>query len=162
MQAETLEQHRWLMQLVGHWTYEMDAPAEAGKPAQKIRGTENVRALGELWLLLEGQGEMPGGGQATMLMTLGYDPQQARFVGTWVGSMMTHLWVYENGALDVKRKVLSLEADGPSFDGEPGKLARYRDVIEIHDANSRTLSGHLLGADGQWSCFMTSRYQRSR
>jgi hypothetical protein len=35
---------------------------------------------------------MPGGGAATMFLTLGYDPQRERYVGTWIGSMMTHLW----------------------------------------------------------------------
>jgi len=54
-----------------------------------------VRSLGGLWILAEGRGEMPGGAPATMLMTLGYDPAKNRFVGTWVGSMMTHLWVYQ-------------------------------------------------------------------
>ena len=38
-----------------------------------------------------------------MIMTLGYDPQKKRFVGTLIGSMMTHLWVYD-GALDAGRR----------------------------------------------------------
>ena len=42
---------------------------------------------------------MPGGGTATTMMTLGDDPQKKRFVGTWVGSMMTYLSVYD-GELD--------------------------------------------------------------
>jgi hypothetical protein len=46
---------------------------------------------------------VPGGGLARMLMTLGYNPQTRRYTGTWVGSMMTHLWVYD-GWLDAGRR----------------------------------------------------------
>jgi Protein of unknown function (DUF1579) len=35
-----------------------------------------VRSLGGLWILAEGQGEMPGCGAATTVLTLGYDPQK--------------------------------------------------------------------------------------
>ncbi len=64
--------------------YEVDAPMEPGKPPAKFKGTESVRSLGGLWTQAEGRGEMPGGGTATMMMTLGYDPQRKRYVGTWI------------------------------------------------------------------------------
>ena len=46
--------------------------------------------------------------------------------------MMTHLWVYD-GALDAAGKVLTLDAEGPSFTGD-GTTAKYQDVIEIEGA----------------------------
>src|SRR3712207_8501500 len=58
----------------------------------------------------EGQGDMPGGGVGTTLMTLGYDPQTQRYVGTWGGSMMNYLWVYD-GELDVDGRVLTLASE---------------------------------------------------
>jgi len=33
--------------------------------------------------------EMPDGGTGKTVMTLGYDPQNNRYVGTFIGSMMT-------------------------------------------------------------------------
>jgi hypothetical protein len=39
-----------------------------------------------VWVLAEGEGGMAGGIAATTLMTLGYDPAEGRFVGTWIGS----------------------------------------------------------------------------
>ena len=106
----------------------------------------------------EGQGEMPGGGDARMLLTLGYDPQRQRFVGTWLGSMMTHLWIYE-GELDPNERVLTLNAEGPSF-AAPEKRARYQDIIEIISPDHRTLTSRTQGDDGQWTQFMQAHYRR--
>ena len=157
MTAEAREEHRWLQQIVGEWTFESEAACEPGQPPETFSGSESVRSLGDLWLLCEGRGEMPGGGTAITLMTLGYDQGKARFVGTWVGSMMTWLWVYD-GSLDPERKVLTLETKGPSF--SEGKLAKYRDVIELRSYDHRVLTSHVLGEDGTWRGFMTAHYRR--
>src|SRR5688572_26440804 len=89
-----------------------------------------------------GRERCPGGGTATMMLTLGYDPRTTRFVGTWVGSMMTHLWVYE-GVLDATERVLTLNADGPDMSAE-GKIAKYQDIIELRSDDHRTLSSQML------------------
>jgi hypothetical protein len=158
MQAEPLAEHDWLQKLAGEWLYETEAQMEPGKPIEKFDGRESVRSLGGLWILAEGQGEMPGGGTATMILTLGYDPQKKRYVGTWVGSMMTHLWVYD-GELSADGKTLALDSEGPDMTVE-GKMARYRDVIGIESVNQRTLTSHIRGEDGTWQVIMTARYRR--
>jgi hypothetical protein len=155
------KEHQWLQKLVGEWTSEAEAMMEPGKPSETCKGTESVRSLGSLWILAEGQGEMPGGGAATMLLTLGYDPQKKRFVGTWIGSMMTHLWVYD-GALDAAERVLTLEAEGPSMAAPETKMAKYRDVIEFKSDDHRVLTSHMLGEDGKWHEFMTAHYRRKK
>jgi hypothetical protein len=159
MKVEPQDQHRWLHRLIGTWTYEGECPGEPGQSPARFEGTEIVRALGEAWVVAEGQGQMPGGGVAETLMTLGYDPASGRFVGTWIGSMMTHLWVYD-GALDAAGRVLTLEAEGPSMAGD-GTMATYRDVIEFKDDDHRVLTAHVLGDDGTWQQFMTSNYRRT-
>ncbi len=158
MKTEPQKEHQWLHKLVGEWTYEVEASMGPGQSPAKSKGSESVRSLGGLWILAEGQGEMPGGGAATTLMTLGFDPQKKRYVGTWVGSMMTHLWVYD-GALDATEKVLTLDAEGPDFAVE-GKLAKYRDAIEFKSDDHRVLTSHVLGDNGQWHGFMTANYRR--
>jgi hypothetical protein len=160
MNAEPQKEHTWLHKLVGEWTYESECMTEPGKPAEKHGGNESVRSLGGLWILAEGRGEMPGGAPATMLMTLGYDPAKKRIVGTWVGSMMTHLWIYD-GALDAAERVLTLESDGPSMAGG-GKMARYRDAIEQKSDDHRVLTSSVLGDDGKWQQFMTMTYRRKK
>ena len=158
MQAEPQTEHRWLQKLVGEWVYETEAQMEPGKPLEKFTGTESVRSLGGLWILAEGKGEMPGGGAATMMLTLGYDPQWKRYVGTWVGSMMTHLWVYD-GVLDADGKSLTLDTEGPDMSID-GKLAKYRDVYEIKSDDRRTVTSHILGDDGTWQVMMKASYRR--
>ncbi|HEY7648502.1 MAG TPA: DUF1579 domain-containing protein [Methylomirabilota bacterium] len=160
MKTEPQKEHQWLHRLVGEWTYEGEATMEPGKAPDRFKGTESVRSLGGLWILAEGQGEMPGSGTETMVLTLGYDPQKKRYLGTWIGSMMSHLWVYD-GALDAAGKVLTLDADGPDMAGT-GKMAKYRDVIELESDDHRILTSHALGDDGKWNRFMTAHYRRRR
>ncbi len=103
-------------------------------------------------------GEMPDGSTSRSIMTLGFDPQQKRFVGTFIASMMTHLWVY-NGAFDESGRMVILDCEGPSF-AEEGKTASYQDIIEFIDDDHRILRSQFLGPDGKWVPFMKSTYQR--
>jgi hypothetical protein len=160
MKTEPQKEHQWLQRLVGEWTYEVEAK-EPGKPREKLEGSESVRSLGGIWVLCEGRGEMPGGGMATTLMTLGYDPQKQRYVGTWIGSMMTYLWLYEDGSLDAAQNVLTLSAEGPSFACD-GKMAKYKDAIKFKSDDHRVLTSHVLGDDGKWQEFMTANYRRKK
>lgn len=151
-------EHAWLTQLVGEWEYESSCPAGPGEQAQTFAGTERVRSLGGLWVIAEGRGEMPDGGEALSVITLGYDPRKRRYVGTWIGSMMDHHWVCD-GELDQGGRILSLHSDGPVTDAQ-GRPVRFKDVIEIVSDDERTLNGYMLGEDGQWQAVMTARYRR--
>ena len=159
MKTEPEKGHRWLQKLVGEWTYEGEATMGADKPTEKFRGTESVQSLGGLWIQNAGKGEMPGGDTAMTVMTLGFNPRTKRYVGTWIGSMMTHLWLYD-GELDAAERVLTLHTEGPSM-GSPDTMAKYKDVIEIVSDDHRTLSSHVLAEDGTWHDFMHADYRRT-
>lgn len=158
MNPEPQAEHQWLQKLVGEWTSEAECVMGPDKPPEKFHGTESVRSIGGLWTMGEGRGEMPGGGAAVTIMTLGYDPARKRFVGTFIGSMMTHMWVYD-GTLDAAGKVLTLDTEGPHF-GAEGKLTKYKDIIEFVSDDHRTLRSQMLIDDGTWSRFMTAHYRR--
>ncbi|NJN58070.1 MAG: DUF1579 domain-containing protein [Leptolyngbyaceae cyanobacterium SL_5_9] len=160
MNVQPQKEHQWLQKLVGEWTYETEALMSPDQPLEKTTGAESVRSLGELWTVAEGQGEMPCGSAATTMMTLGYDVQKQRYIGTWVGSMMTYLWVYD-GELDTSKNVLSLYNEGPST-SDPGKMSKYKDVIEFKSDDHRVMTSYLLGDDGQWHQFMTVNYFRKK
>ena len=158
MEAKAQQEHIWLQQMLGDWTMEGECDLGPDQPASQTTGTEHVRDLGELWVVCEGHGEMPGGGMAEMLMTLGYDADKKKFVGSWAGSMMTGMFFYE-GQLDAAKKVLALDTEGPSFTGD-GTTAKYQDVITINSKDERTLHSQTLQADGSWKRFMTATYRR--
>jgi hypothetical protein len=129
-----------------------------GQPPSTCEGSERVRSLGGLWILAEGQGAMPGGGAAATVLTLGYDPQKRRYVGTWIGPMMTHLWLCD-GALDAAGRVLTLNAEGPHMAAEV-KMAQHKNGIEFMSEDHRVLTSHVLGEDGEWHGFMRANYRR--
>jgi hypothetical protein len=151
-----LPEHQWLQQMAGTWTYESEVKMAPDEPPRKSSGTELVRAVGDFWILAEGQGTMPDGKPATMVITAGYDTALKRFVATWFGSMMTRLWVYE---CSKEGNTLNMDAEGPSMAGD-GTTALYRDSIEIIDADNRTFRSQMRNPDGSWMQFMTIRYCR--
>lgn len=160
MMAEPQKEHQWLQQLVGEWTFESEVSMGPDKPSMKSAGTESVRSLGGLWIVGEGKGETPNGQMGTMLITVGYDPEKKKYVGTWVGSMMTKLWVYE-GYLNEAGTTLTLEAEGPDMT-DPGKTAKYQDIIEIKGNDEHLFYSQAQGGDGQWHRFMNSTYRRRK
>jgi hypothetical protein len=159
MKAEPTKEHEWLQKFVGEWTYETEASTGPDKPAEKISGSESVRSLGGLWIVGEGTGRDPdGGGEATTLVTVGYDPQKKRYVGSWIGSMMPQLWVYDGW---VEGNSLILESEGPDFVVE-GKIGKYRDVTTFEGSDHRTATSYALGDNGEWKAFMTVKYLRKK
>lgn len=160
MQAEPQKEHAWFKQLVGKWTMESEALMGPDQPPMKSKGVETVSMLGDFWMVADGEAEMPGGDKGKMTMTLGYDPRKKRYVGTWVGSMMDLLFVYD-GKLDATKKVLTLSTDGPSFTN-PKKMAKYQDIITIKSKDHRTLISRVQGEDGKWTQFMTAHYRRKK
>jgi hypothetical protein len=160
MKADPQKEHQWLQRFVGEWKTEGEAPTEPGKPPAKWWAIETVRSIGGHWVVCEGRGEMPGGGASTTIMTLGYDSQKKRYVGTWVGSMMSHMWVYD-GAVDASGKVLTLDTVGPTFSGD-GQMTKYQDIIEFKSDDHRILTARVLGPDGKWSEMMTADYRRTK
>lgn len=159
MHAEPSKEHRWLEQLAGEWESEMEGTAGPDQPPVKHTGTETVRSL-DVWVVCEGLTPTPDGKPMRTVMTLGYDPAKGKFVGTFIGSMMTNLWLYE-GELDAGGKKLLLRAEGPSFT-DPTKTAQFIDTVEIVSPDHRTLSSQFRADDGTWHHFMTAHYRRKK
>lgn len=155
---EASQESAWLQQFTGDWTFEAEMNIGPDQPPMKSAGAETARMIGGIWLMAEGTGKMPDGSPMTFVLTLGYDPEKKKYVGTWIGSMMSHLWIYA-GTLDSTGKILTLETDGPDM-ADPAKTAKYRDVHEFKSKDHRTLTSSVLGADGKWLTFSTVNYRR--
>lgn len=158
MNEQARSEHQWLARMVGEWTYESECPAGSGLPPTKMLGTESVRAFGDLWVIGEGRVDTDQGSWRSTI-TLGYNPASQRFVGTFVADMMSHLWVY-SGTLDAATDTLTLDADGPDFSSESGRIAHYQDIIQLQGPDLRTLTSRMQGEDGQWTQIMQATYRR--
>ncbi len=152
--SRPLPEHEWLRQLVGAWSFDTPRSDDADELHE---GAEIIAPIGDLWIQATATGDVPEGSH-TSVTTLGYDPEQGRFVGTWIGSMMNFLWVY-SGYLDEAGTTLTLEASGPDFE-KALEHRNYRDVMRILSPNDRTLTGMVQEPDGEWRELMTVHYRR--
>lgn len=157
MRVQPQAEHKWLERLVGDWAWEMTAPTGPDQPPATHTGTESVRSL-TVWVQCDSTMPGPDGPGMKTVMTLGYDPVKGKYVGTFIGSMMTHMWVYE-GTVDETGNKLVLCADGPSFT-DPTKTAKYQDTIEFLADDHRTLSSQFQAEDGSWNQFMVAHYRK--
>ncbi|WP_435009404.1 DUF1579 domain-containing protein [Tundrisphaera lichenicola] len=159
MHEEPCAEHKWLDRLVGRWVSESECNMGPDQPPITSTGKVTFRSLGGLWVMGEGEGEMPDGGTMSSVITLGYDPRAGRFVGTFIASMMTYLWPYA-GSLDDDRKVLTLDSEGPSF-SSPDAMAKYQDIIEVIDDDHWVLSSRFQDDEGRWNSFMKAAHRRA-
>lgn len=155
MKADRQKEHDWLQRLEGDWTMEA---ADTGNEDSPGEWKETGRLVGSVWAVLEGGGTMPDGSPGASVMTIGFDPARKKYVGTWVGSMMTHLWVYE-GELDESGDVLTLNTEGPDFEGTGG-MTKYKDIVAFEGDDRRILRSEVLGKDGKWTQMMSATYKR--
>jgi len=150
--------HEFLQKLVGVWETDWEVVMDPTQPPTKFKGTETVRAIGDRWIVSEIKSDMLGGVPMTGILTLGHDPEKKKFVGTWIDSMSTYLWKYE-GALDESGKILTLDTEGPS-PMSPGKMAKFRERIELKSKDHRLFTSSLQGENGEWSTFVTVNTRR--
>lgn len=158
MHTPASPEHQWLQNFVGEWTFESECVMGPNGEKAKSTGREVVRALGDLWIVGEMTGEMPSGGSMIAQLTLGFDPTKKRFVGTWVGSPMTHMFIYD-GSRDASGNILTLDCTGPSFD-DPTKMVRYQDIAELRGRHERGIRSQVQMPDGTWMPFMHGVFTR--
>lgn len=160
MATPVTPQHGWLHRMLGTWSYEMECEPPPGQDGpMRMTGVENVRSLGGYWVVGEAEGAAPmGQGSIRSVLTLGFDPRSQRFKGTWAGSMMPHMFLYD-GTLDAEGRVLTLDTEGPSFTGEG--TARYRDIVELQGDDLRLLTSEVQGPDGGWARIMRGTFRRT-
>ena len=120
-------------------------------------GTMQCRLVGGLWLIAESSGVTPEGDEWHCVLTVGYDPTPKQYIGSFIGSMMANMWIYQ-GQIDASGKRLPLNTEGPAFDRE-GTTA-YRDTIEIVDDNCWRFTGEMMSANGTWFPMMSAEHQR--
>jgi hypothetical protein len=157
--SATTKEHELLKRFVGSWESNSTTVAGPGQAAIKCRAKLNGRMLGGLWVVTESTNDM-GGMKIEAVQTIGYDPEKKKYVGTWVDSVMNHLWRYE-GSVDLKTKALTLEADGPHF-SEKGKTSRYREIYDFKSDEVIAVESQVRADDGRWTTFMNGEIRRAK
>jgi hypothetical protein len=152
-------EHEWLQKFVGEWTSHSKAKVGPDQPEFECSGTISSRSLGKLWVVNEMKGSL-GEFEMHGLQTIGYDPQKKKYVGTWVDSMVNHLWHYE-GTVDESGKKLTLEAEGPNHTAG-GKLTKFRDAYEFASDDRIIITASMQSEDGEWVTFMTGEATRKK
>lgn len=152
-------EHEWLQRFVGEWEGEMNVYMEPGKEPMKAKGKETVRSTGGFWIVSEMQNnfmDMP----MTGVMTLGYDPDKKKYVGTWVDSSNSHMWQYE-GTVDASGKTLTLETEGPC-PMKPGKMFKFKEMVELQNPDSKLYTSTMQDENGQWVTIMSGTSHRMK
>ena len=98
-----------------------------------------------------------GGGPATTILTLGFSGEKNKYIGSWIGSMMDHMWVYE-GDVEPDGRTLNLYTRGPTMSGEG--MADYREQIVFLENDHRVFNSSVKEPDGSWKQFMEAHYRR--
>jgi hypothetical protein len=148
-----LEQHEMLKMDEGIWDAKISMWTAPG--TDPIQGTakEVNTMIGELWSVgtLEGNiGALDFVGQAT----LGYDPVQKKYVGTWIDSV-TSVITHMLGTYDAESKTLTLFYEIFAEDGQ----AEERKNIMVYDKNTRDFTMFIKNGD-EWTKSMEIMYQR--
>lgn len=156
MQVELTKEHKWLDHFLGEWDASSECSMGPDQPIINNKGTVSIRSLGGVWIISEGKMEMPDGTPMSNIMTLGFDPKQNAFIGTFVADCMTHLWPYK-GTLNAEETILTLDSEGPGFAGAD---AKYQDILEVVSKDHWILRSQYLDADGKWIPFMRCDHHR--
>ncbi|MEL7337842.1 MAG: DUF1579 domain-containing protein, partial [Planctomycetota bacterium] len=156
--AKPTQQHKWLKQFLGSWKSSSKSDAKGDQPATEMKGTMTATGLGDLWIIIKQEGKTPDGGTFQAQMTIGYDEKKKEFTGTWVDSMMNHMWKYQ-GQLDDSGKKLMLVAEGPNFIGD-GSKTTFRDSYEFKSADLIIAKSEMKSDDGEWTTMMVGEVHR--
>ncbi|MES2570285.1 MAG: DUF1579 domain-containing protein [Verrucomicrobiota bacterium] len=154
-----VKEHAWLQQFVGEWETEGEIDMEPGNPPIKVHGSESTRLLGGFWVVGDGKSEMPDMPFENRL-TIGYDPEKQKYVGSWIDSMTGYFWKYE-GTVDASGTTLTLNTQGPC-PKTPGQLASFKEVTEFKNPDHRIFTSSIQGEDGHWTQMVVIHYRRKK
>lgn len=153
------KEHELLKQFAGEWTAVAETVPAPGEEALKCVGTETAKMVGGYWLVSNGQAEMMGM-QTSSVLSIGYDPNKKKYIGTFLCSMDSTLWTYE-GTMDESGKKLTLMTEGPS-PLDPTQKAVFREVLELKDQDHKSFTSYMKTEDGNWQKFVTVEYERKK
>lgn len=141
------KEHEWLKKFEGEWTTTSEFHMPGAPEPMKSSGTESAKMLGGFWVVSKGSCEMMGTTMSFSL-TVGYDAEKKKYVGTMIDSMMPKMWKYE-GSVDESGKILTLETSGPC-PMRGGVMTDFKDIVEFKSDTLRTFTSMFKDEKGEW------------
>lgn len=154
------KEHELLGQFAGEWNVTAEMVPAPGQEAIKWEGSESSSLIGGFWLVNRDEASMNGNPMMTSILTIGYDPEAKKYIGTFFCSEGSKLWQY-TGSMDESGKKLTLETEGPSM-LDPTKTAKYREILELKDKDHKVFTSFMQTDDGNWTKMVTMEYRRKK
>lgn len=153
------KQHEALKYFEGTWDAKVRFEGDKGKEPMESKGTETSKfGAGDFWLMSKFEGEMMGKpfkGHGMM----GYDLQKQKYIGVWVDSMQSNLFLSE-GTADADYKSWTMVGTG--YCDMEGKSITMKQVYQIKDKDSFTLHFFKPSPDGPDKEVGTITYTRRK
>jgi len=151
------DQHKLLHKDVGTWDAVLKIFPQEGADPIESKGTEKNELLpGGMWLISQFKGEVFGM-PFTGVGTVGYDPVEKKYVGTWVDSISPHLTVLK-GEYDAAKKTMTSIAEGRDF--QTGEVTKSKHITRFIDENTRTFEIHAKEGGEKERKVMEIQYKR--
>src|SRR5262245_8831964 len=150
-------EHALLKKDVGTWDASVKSWEKPGAEAMESKAVEKNEMLpGDMWLVSHFEGafgpiKFNGIGQA------GYDPEQKKYVGTWIDSMSPYLLTTK---ADYDPATKTLTGTGETRDPATNKVMQTKSVARYIDDNTRTFAMYTNGPDGKEWKMLEIMYKR--
>ena len=158
------ENHKYLEELVGSWSYQVKFWMVPGAPANESTGESVCKSVfGGRYFLTDASGkmEMPdSSGQMKQIefkgmSTDGYDNVKQKFVSAWIDNMGTGI-VTSEGTYDPATKTITYHTEEEMM---PGVKTQVRETLKFIDHNHHLLEWYE-NHDGQEAKIMEISYTR--
>jgi hypothetical protein len=151
------DEHKFLHKDVGTWDAVMKIfPQEGAAPVESKGSEKNELLPGGMWLISQFKGEVFGV-PFTGVGTIGYDPIEKKYVGTWVDSISPHLTVMK-GEYDAAKKTMTSIAEVRDF--RTGEVTQSKHITRYIDDNTRTFEIHSKEGGDKERKVMEIQYKR--
>jgi hypothetical protein len=139
-------QHELLKKDVGTWDGAVKSWTAPGAEAIESKAVEKNEMLpGDYWLVSRFEGafgpiKFVGVGQ------WGYDPQEKKYIGTWIDNMSPYLMITK---ADYDPATKTITGTGETRDPATNKIMKTKSVARYVDDNTRTFAMYTDGPDGK-------------
>jgi hypothetical protein len=149
-----LPEHEMLKMDEGVWNAKISMWGAVGTEPTIGMAKETSTMIGELWSIGLMEGNI-GGNDFVGHATLGYDPMQKKYVGTWIDSV-TPVIAHMSGTYESETKTLTLFYITYAEDGQ---AQERKNIMVYKDENTRDFTMFLKSGD-EWTRAMGILYER--